>query len=118
MQPWIPALPTPPTASATPSKDKSEKTEKVKGRQSGKGAKGGQSKGSLQTVTIDPEATPDLKQALDVRELFHNNLVHVGWVDGIRENFVHLNERLFQSMVVYFYCGTSLRHLKVAKMRL
>lgn len=79
MQPWIPALPTPPTASATPSKDKSEKTEKVKGRQSGKGAKGGQSKGSLQTVTIDPEATPDLKQALDVRELFHNNLVHVGW---------------------------------------
>ena len=66
MQPWIPALP-PPTAPATPSKDKSEKTEKAKGRQSGKGAKGGLSKGSLQTVTVDPEATPDLKQALDVR---------------------------------------------------
>lgn len=72
MQPWIPALPPPPppTAAATPSKDKSEKTEKVKGRQSGKGARGGQSKGSLQTVTVDPEATPDLKQALDVRVTF------------------------------------------------
>jgi len=66
MQPWIPALP-PPTAPATPSKDKSEKTEKAKGRQSGKGTKGGPSKGSLQTVVVDPEATPDLKQALEVR---------------------------------------------------
>ena len=66
MQPWIPALP-PPTAPATPSKDKSEKTEKAKGRQSGKGTKGGPSKGSIQTVVVDPEATPDLKQALEVR---------------------------------------------------
>ena len=67
MQPWIPALP-PPTAPVTPSKDKSEKTEKPKGRQSGKGTKGGgPSKGSLHTVTVDPEATPDLKQALEVR---------------------------------------------------
>ena len=66
MKPWIPALP-PPTAPATPSKDRSEKTEKAKGRQSGKGAKGVLSKSSLQTVTVDPEATPDLKQALDVR---------------------------------------------------
>lgn len=66
MKPWIPALP-PPTAPATPNKDKGEKTEKAKGRQSGKGAKGGPSKGSLQTVAVDPEATPDLKQALDVR---------------------------------------------------
>ena len=66
MKPWIPALP-PPTAPATPSKDRSEKTEKAKGRQSGKGAKGVPSKSSLQTVTVDPEATPDLKQALDVR---------------------------------------------------
>ena len=66
MKPWIPALP-PPTAPATPSKDRGEKTEKAKGRQSGKGAKGAPSKGSLQTVTVDPEATPDLKQALDVR---------------------------------------------------
>lgn len=66
MKPWIPALP-PPTAPATPNKDKGEKTEKAKGRQSGKGTKGGPSKGSLQTVAVDPEATPDLKQALDVR---------------------------------------------------
>lgn len=66
MQPWIPALPSP-AAPATPSKDKGEKTEKAKGRQSGKGAKGGPSKGSLQTVAVDPEATPDLKQGLEVR---------------------------------------------------
>ena len=67
MQPWIPALP-PPTAPATPSKDKSDKPDKAKGRQSGKGGtKGGPSKGSLQTVAVDPEATPDLKQALEVR---------------------------------------------------
>ena len=69
MQPWIPALP-PPTASAAPSKDKSEKAEKAKGRQSGKGTKGGASKGSLQTVVVDPEAAPDLKQALEVRVAF------------------------------------------------
>ncbi|CAH3151990.1 unnamed protein product [Porites lobata] len=68
MQPWIPALP-PPTAPATPSKDKSDKPDKAKGRQSGKGGtKGGPSKGSLQTVAVDPEATPDLKQALEVLE--------------------------------------------------
>ena len=67
MQPWIPALP-PPTAPATPSKDKSDKPDKAKGRQSGKGGtRGGPSKGSLQTVAVDPEATPDLKQALEVR---------------------------------------------------
>ena len=67
MQPWIPALP-PPTAPVTPSKDKSDKPDKAKGRQSGKGGtKGGPSKGSLQTVAVDPEATPDLKQALEVR---------------------------------------------------
>jgi len=66
MKPWIPALP-PPTAPVTPSKDRGEKTEKAKGRQSGKGAKSGPSKGSIQTVAVDPEATPDLKQALDVR---------------------------------------------------
>lgn len=68
MQPWIPAL-TPPTAPATPTKEKSEMPEKTKGRQSGKGAKGmgAPSKGSLHTATVDPEATPDLKQALEVR---------------------------------------------------
>ena len=68
MQPWIPALP-PPTAPTTPIKEKSEMPEKTKGRQSGKGAKGvgGPSKGSLHTATVDPEATPDLKQALEVR---------------------------------------------------
>lgn len=68
MQPWIPALP-PPTTPTTPIKEKSEMPEKTKGRQSGKGAKGlgGPSKGSLHTATVDPEATPDLKQALEVR---------------------------------------------------
>lgn len=74
MQPWIPALP-PPTASATPSKEKSEKTEKTKGRQSSKGAKGGPSKGSLQAVVVDPEATPDLKQALEVGGTTASNLL-------------------------------------------
>lgn len=69
MKPWIPALP-PPTAPVTPSKDRGEKIEKTKGRQSGKGVKGVPSKSSLQTVTVDPEATPDLKQALDVRVCF------------------------------------------------
>ncbi|XP_074608699.1 cilia- and flagella-associated protein 46-like [Acropora palmata] len=69
MQSWIPAL-TPPTAPATPTKEKSEMLEKTKGRQSGKGAKGmgAPSKGSLHTAAVDPEATPDLKQALEVLE--------------------------------------------------
>lgn len=106
MQPWIPALPTPPTASATPSKDKSEKTEKVKGRQSGKGAKGGQSKGSLQTVTIDPEATPDLKQALDVLEYALNttngqepkNLVPIGARHPLITSWVFCKQMLNQQM--------------------
>lgn len=115
MQPWIPALPTPPTASATPSKDKSEKTEKVKGRQSGKGAKGGQSKGSLQTVTIDPEATPDLKQALDVRELFHNNLVHVEWDTW---KFCSFEREIVSKYGCIFLLWSVIKTLKVAKMRL
>jgi hypothetical protein len=66
MQPWIPALPTP---SDPPSKDKPDKQNQdkgTKGRQSGKGAKGGPSKTNIQTITIDPEGTGDLKKAVDV----------------------------------------------------
>ena len=68
MQPWVPALP-PPSSTATPSKEKAEKAEKTgKGRQSAKGGKTGKasSKLTVQSVTVDPEAANDLKQALEV----------------------------------------------------
>ena len=72
MQPWIPPLPPAPAPPATKDKEKVDKTEKGKGRQSSKGLKGGASKGCVQVVTIDPEATPDLKQALEVIKMAHN----------------------------------------------
>lgn len=106
MQPWIPALP-PPTAPVTPSKDKSEKTEKPKGRQSGKGTKGGgPSKGSLHTVTVDPEATPDLKQALEVLEYalkttngeFPKNLVPISIRHPLITSWVFCKQLLNQQM--------------------
>ncbi|KAL9983920.1 hypothetical protein ACROYT_G006166 [Oculina patagonica] len=105
MQPWIPALP-PPTAPATPSKEKSEKAEKVKGRQSGKEAKGGPSKGSLQTVVVDPEATPDLKQALEVIEYALNttngqepkNLVPISTRHPLITSWVFCKQLLNQQM--------------------
>ncbi|EDO49124.1 predicted protein, partial [Nematostella vectensis] len=68
MQPWVPPLAVP-TAPGTPSKEKPDKADKgAKGRQSGKGVKGGASKANVQGVTIDPEGTNELKQALEVIE--------------------------------------------------
>ena len=63
MQPWIPNLNTTP-GRASPAKEKPEGSKAEKG---GKGNKGMTSKPSLNNLTVDPEGTNDLKEAIEVR---------------------------------------------------
>ncbi|XP_048585353.1 cilia- and flagella-associated protein 46 isoform X2 [Nematostella vectensis] len=106
MQPWVPSLAVP-TAPGTPSKEKPDKADKgAKGRQSGKGVKGGASKANVQGVTIDPEGTNELKQALEVIEYSLNvtsgtepkNLVPVGVRHHLIKTWVFCKQLLNQQI--------------------